>query len=168
MVAGALAIVAAVLITSAGGGSSDSSSTPVATSTPGPSASGVPFNPTDADGQAIIALASKSIEVLPANQWPSLYTDFVASFQQRCSASDFAAAGVDAQTNLGTDLPLLAFKAMQDVTITGDTASGTIVGELTGISEYQVSAAFAKEGGVWKISPAPDSTGCNAFTVISQ
>jgi hypothetical protein len=136
--------------------------------TPAPSASGIPFSPTDADGQAIEALARKSIEVLPKLEWPSLYTDFVAEFQQRCSSPDFARAGVEAGINLGSNLALLAYKSMQDVTITDDTAQGTIIGQVTGLTEYQVAASFARENGVWKIAPTQDSTGCQAFSVISQ
>jgi hypothetical protein len=164
---GAFAIIAAVAITSGGGGDgSVSSNTPAATQ-PAVSPSGVPFVPADADGEAIVALARKSIEVLPQGQWPSLYTDFVAEFQARCTPETFAQAGVDSATNLGADLPLLAYKAMQDVTITGDTAQGTIIGQVTGKSEYLVSAYFAKENGVWKIAPAPDTQGCEAFSVLS-
>jgi hypothetical protein len=88
-------------------------------------------------------------------------------FAARCSAAEFAQAGVDSAANLGEDLQLLGYKYMQDVTVAGDNATGTIVGEVRGKSEYQVSAAFAREDGVWKIAPVPDTTGCAAFTVVS-
>jgi hypothetical protein len=166
LVFGIIAIIAAVAVTSGGGGSSTTSA-PEGSPTPAPSASGVLFQPADADGEAIVALARKSIESLPQGQWPSLYDDFVASFQARCSATDFAQGGVDSANALGSNLSLLAFKFMQDVVINGEVAHGTIVGELTGISEYQVSAYFAREDGVWKLDAAPDTTGCEAFTRIS-
>jgi hypothetical protein len=166
LVAGVTAIVAAVVLTQNGG--DDTDNVAVATmQAPIPSANGLAFEPTEEAGQAIVALARRSIEVLPQGQWPSLYDDFVASFEARCSAAEFAQAGVDSAANLGEDLQLLGYKYMQDVTVAGDTATGTIVGEVRGKSEYQVSAAFARENGVWKIAPVPDTAGCAAFTVIS-
>ena len=167
LIVGIVAIVAAVVVTQNGGGEGTASVTATATETPLPSASGVRLEPTDADSEAIINLARKSIEVLPQGQWPSLYTDFVASFAQRCSIEAFTQAGIDSSTGLGDDLQLLGFKFIQDVTITGDTATGTIVGELRGKTEYQVDAAFAKENDAWKIAPVPDTEGCSAFTVLS-
>lgn len=169
LIAGVILIVAAVVLTR--GSSNDDpgdNTTATAVASPSPSATGAVFSPTDADGQAIVTLARKSIEVLPVGQWPSLYDDFVSSFQDRCSATEFAQAGIDSANNLGTNLALLGYKRMQGVTIAGNTADGIIVGELKGISEYQVEAHFAKENGTWKISPAPGTGGCSAFNVISQ
>lgn len=166
LIAGITAIVAAVVLTQNNSGDTDNVAV-TTTQAPIPSANGVAFEPTEEDGQAIVALARRSIEVLPQGQWPSLYDDFVTSFAARCSAAEFAQAGVDSAANLGADLQLLGYKYMQDVTVAGDTATGTIVGEVRGKSEYQVSAAFAREDGVWKITPVPDTTGCAAFTVIS-
>lgn len=167
LLAGIVAIVAAVVVTQGGDNEGASGVTATATEAPLPSASGVRLEPTDADSEAIINLARRSIEVLPQGQWPSLYTDFVASFTQRCSVEEFTQAGIDSSNGLGEDLQLLGFKYIQDVTIAGDTATGTIVGELRGKTEYQVDAAFAKEDGVWKIAPVPDTEGCSAFTVLS-
>ena len=169
LIVGGLAIIGAFIAFSGGGGGSAASDTASAAPTAAAgSPSGVPFNPTDADGQAITALARKSIEVLPQNQWPSLYDDFIPEFQERCSSADFAQAGVDAATSLGSDLSLLGYVGMQDTTVSGDTAQGTIIGELKGQSQYLVSAYFQKVDGVWKIAPAPDTTACQSFTVISQ
>lgn len=167
LIVGIVAIVAAVVVTQNGGDKETASVTATVTEAPIPSASGVRLEPTDGDSEAIINLARRSIEVLPQGQWPSLYTDFVASFTQRCSVEEFTQAGIDSSAGLGEDLQLLGFKFIQDVTITSDTATGTIVGELRGKTEYQVDAAFAKENGVWKIAPVPDTEGCSAFTVLS-
>lgn len=167
LIVGIVAIVAAVVVTQGGDDEGASGVTATVTEAPLPSASGVRLEPTDADSEAIINLARRSIEVLPQGQWPSLYTDFVASFTQRCSVEEFTQAGIDSSADLSEDLQLLGFKYIQDVTITGDAAAGTIVGELRGKTEYQVDAAFAKEDGVWKIAPVPDTEGCSAFTVLS-
>ena len=167
LIFGIVAIVAAVVVTQSGDNEGTNGVAATVTGAPLPSASGVRLEPADADSEAIIALARKSIEVLPQGQWPSLYPDFVASFTERCSVEEFAQAGIDSSTGLGEDLQLLGFKFIQDVTITGETAAGTIVGELRGKTEYQVDAAFAKEDGAWKIAPVPDTEGCSAFTVLS-
>ncbi len=45
--------------------------------------------------QAIESLARRSIEVLPAGQWPSLYDSFTSEFQQRCPREEFDQAGMD-------------------------------------------------------------------------
>jgi hypothetical protein len=161
-VIGVLVIVGAVLLTRGGGGETDT-----ATTAPLPSASGVPLQPTDEDSEAVINLARESIEVLPRGEWPTLYNDFTDEFRGRCSPEAFAQAGVDSATNLGADLQLLAFKFLQDVTFTGDTANGTIVAEVTGKYEYQVTIAFQREGGAWKIAPVANATGCSAFNVLS-
>jgi len=151
-------ILGAVLITRGGGDGDDD-----ATTAPRPSASGVRLDPTDADSEAIINLARLSIEVLPRGEWPTLYDDFTAEFQQRCTPADFTQAGVDSGTNLGADLQLLAFKYIQDVTFTSDTATGTIVAEVQGKYEYQVTIAFQREEGSWRIAPVGGTTGCSAF-----
>ena len=166
---GIAAIVAAVVLTQDNERDAGPVVSVTATPTlaPLPSASGVQLQPTDADSEAIIALARKSIEVLPQGQWPSLYTDFVAAFAQRCSLEEFTQVGIDSAAAQGEDLQLLGFKFIQDVTITGDTATGTIVGEVRGKTEYQVEAAFAKENGVWKITPVSNTEGCSAFSVFS-
>lgn len=166
LLAGVVAIIVAVAL-SKGGGDSATSSTPAGSPTPAPSASGVLFQPADADGEAIVALARKSIEALPQGEWPSLYDDFVASFQARCSRKDFEQGGIDSATQLGSNLGLIAFKFMQDVVVDGDVAHGTIVAQVTGVSEYQIAASFAKVDGVWKLVPVPDTTGCAAFNRIS-
>ena len=168
LILGGLAIIVAVIASSGGGGDDASASQTVAPTAAAIEPSGAPFNPTDADGLAITALAQKSIEVLPQGQWPTLYADFVPDFTQRCSQAEFVQAGVDAATNLGEDLALIGYVGMQDVTLNGDTAQGTIIGELKGKSKYLVSASFQNVDGVWKIAPGPDTTGCQSFSVISQ
>jgi hypothetical protein len=121
------------------------------------------------DQDDISALARRSIEVLPQGQWPSLYNDFTADFQARCTLADFTQAGVDSATNLGGSLHLLEFSDVKDLAINGTTATATIVGDLSGQanSAYDVDAAFAKENGAWKLAPASGTTGCQAFNVVS-
>lgn len=124
----------------------------------------------DTDQADIQALASRSIEVLPAGLWPTLYDDFTAEFRERCDLVAFTDAGVASATSLGDSLQLLEFKEMKELTITGETASGTIVGryhEVAG-SDYDIEAAFAREDGHWKIAPAPDTTGCSAFNQLGS
>ncbi len=119
------------------------------------------------DEEAIQSLARRSIEVLPAGQWPSLYDSFSGEFQQRCSREQFEQVGEDSATQLGENLRLLRFKRTEGVTIEGQTAQAVIVGEIVGQGEYQVGAAFQKEDGVWKIAPVPNSEGCAAFNSLS-
>lgn len=137
------------------GGDGDSANPAVAT--------GSPFVPSDDDGQAIEDVARKSIDVLREGQWPTLYDDFTAEFQARCTPEEFAQVGVEAATAQAENLELLGFVAMEDVTITGDTAKGTIVGEVRGQFKYGIEAAFARVDGAWKIAPVAGTTGCAGF-----
>lgn len=175
LLAGVVVIVGGIILF-AGGGSDDGdqgagaiTGTPIgsASVTAAPGATDVPFEPDNDDEEAIQELARKSIEVLPQGLWPSLYEDFTTEFRGRCSLSEFAQAGVEGAQALGDSLPLLGFKSMKNVTITGDTATGTIVGELRGQSEYEVQASFAREDGAWKLAPAPNTSGCSAFNRLS-
>lgn len=120
------------------------------------------------DQDDIRALARRSIEVLPQGQWPSLYNDFTADFQARCTLADFTKAGADSATNLGASLHQLEFSDLKDVAINGTTATATIVGDISGQANpaYDVDAAFAKENGAWKLAPASGTTGCQAFNVV--
>jgi hypothetical protein len=88
----------------------------------------VAFSPTTADDFAIEALARRSIEVLPAGQWPSLYDDFTQEFQTRCPRDAFIAGGEQNATELGAQLHLLGYKRLEDVVYTGDAATAVIVG----------------------------------------
>lgn len=115
------------------------------------------------DEEALQYLARRSIEVLPAGQWPSLYDSFTSEFQQRCSRDEFGRAGEEAATQLGENLKLLRFKRTETVTIEGSSAEAVIVGEIVGQGEYEIRAVFQKEAGGWKIAPAPDTQGCEAF-----
>jgi hypothetical protein len=144
--------------TTPGGATSPSS----ATSPGGGTATEAP-QPGTSDEEAIQSLARRSIEVLPAGQWPSLYDSFTSEFQQRCPREEFDQAGEDAAIQLGDDLRLLRFKRTEDIIIEGTTAQAVIVGEIVGQSEYQIQAAFQMEDGDWKIAPAPDTQGCEAF-----
>ncbi len=120
-----------------------------------------------ADRQAIETLAKRSIEVLPQGQWPSLYASFTPDFQKRCAEPDFIKAGATGAEELGENLPLLAFVRLDTVSIGSDSASAVIVGQLTGQSEYSVQGAFQKVGGEWRIAPAPNTNGCEAFERLS-
>lgn len=158
----ALAISAALIFGRSG---SDTVSTgqPPATAQPAATATEVL---TAADQQAIEALARRSIEVLPAGQWPSLYDDFTPDFQGRCPRAEFDQAGVDAAQQLGASLQLLAYKRLEELKVDGSSASAVIIGELQGQGEYKTGASFQNIGG-WKLAPAPGTDGCSAFNRIS-
>lgn len=121
--------------------------------------------PTVSDEEAIQSLARRSIEVLPAGQWSSLYDSFTSEFQQRCPREEFEQVGVVTAAELGDDLRLLRFNRLESMTIEGSSAQVVIVGEVVGEFEYDVQAAFQKENDAWKIAPAPDTQGCEAFLV---
>ena len=146
-------------------GSPAASSTGAATDTGAPTAG---EQPSAADEEAIQTLARRSIEVLPAGRWPSLYDSYTSEFQQRCSREEFAQAGVDDAAKLGDSLTLLRFKRLESVTIEGSSAKVVIVGEFAGLSEYQTQAAFQKEGGGWKIAPAAGTQDCQAFQPLTE
>ena len=163
-------IVLAVVLFSGGDGDSSSpaaSQPAAAAGSPAVTASGQPFVPADEDGRAIEDLARRSIDVLPRGEWPSLYDSFTAEYQQRCSRDAFALAGIAGAAALGSDLPLLRFKLLQDVQIDQGSASAVIVGELVGQGEYTVQGSFQKVEGVWRIAPAAGTDGCNAFNRLS-
>ncbi len=117
--------------------------------------------------QQIQSLARRSIEALPAGQWPSLYDSYTSEFQGRCARAAFDQVGLDAAVQLGDDLQLLRFKRLESLTVEESTAQAIIVGEIAGQSEYQIQAAFQLEDGGWKIAPASDTAGCEAFTRLS-
>ena len=122
-----------------------------------------PYSPDSPDGVAIVDLARSSIEVLPRGEWPSLYDSFTPEYQQRCPKDQFVAAGEAGAQEQGTNLPLLRFVNLEQVTIESDTAKAVIVGEIQGIRQYKLRAAFRNVDGVWKISPTEGTDGCNAF-----
>lgn len=119
------------------------------------------------DAEAIQSLARRSIEALPKGEWPSLYDSYTSDFRQRCSREDFERAGVESAQALGADLDLLGFKRLEQLAVTGDSATGVIVGELKGTGEYTLSSAFRREDGDWKIAPVPGVEGCAAFQRLS-
>ena len=132
----------------------------------GATQSGAPFAPADDAGRAIVELARRSVESLPQGQWAGLYDVFTTEFQARCARGEFEAAGETDAANLGEQLSLLRFRALVDVQMGADTASGVIVGELAGV-EYTIQTAYALEDGAWKIAPAPGTSGCNGFNRLS-
>ncbi len=117
--------------------------------------------------QEIQSLARRSIEALPAGQWPSLYDSFTSVFRGRCPRAEFDQAGLEAAAQLGDDLRLLRFKRLESVTVEGSIAQAIIVGEIAGQSEYQIQAAFQLEDSSWKIAPASGTAGCEAFSRLS-
>jgi hypothetical protein len=137
------------------------------TTSPGGATTGAD-QPATSDEEALQWLARRSIEVLPAGQWPSLYEFFTSEFQQRCPQEEFAQAGEDAAIQLGDNLTLLRFKRTEGMSIEGLNAQSVIVGEIVGQSEYRIQAAFLNENGDWKIAPAPDTQGCEAFGRLSS
>ncbi len=122
------------------------------------------------DEDDIESLARRSIEVLPAGEWSSLYDSYTSDFQQRCPLVEFVQAGADSASALGDDLQFLRFNRVESVAVEGDNARAVIVGEIGGQpnSEYKLRALFLKEGGDWKIVPVADSEGCEAFGLRPQ
>jgi hypothetical protein len=159
-----VAVVGIVVLATSGGDDGGPDDVAIGTTLP----PGDTANPEDEE--ELLALAERSIEVLPAGQWPSLYTDFTAAFQASCTLADFTQAGVDGAAAQGVNLPLLEYVGVSGLTVNGDTASGTITGHYRGQegTEYNVQAVFQREGGVWKISTAPDTTGCSAFNILGD
>ena len=125
-----------------------------------------PFEPIDADGQAIIDLGRRSVEALPDGEWPGLYDAFTQEFRNRCSFSDFVAAGETDAADLGDSLQQIRFKYLIDVSLSGDTASAVIVGALSN-DEYTIQTTYVRENSVWKIAPVPGTTGCSGFNRLS-
>jgi hypothetical protein len=165
LTAGAVVLAAAALTLGAvflftGGGDDDDGGTTVATQT------GTPFQPADADGEAIQELGRRSVEALPSGEWAGLYDAFTQEFRDRCVREEFVAAGEADAANLGESLQQIRFKYLIDVQITGDTASGVIVGAL-GAAEYTIQTAWARVEGEWQIAPAPGTSGCNGFNRLS-
>jgi len=151
-----IGILVVVLISGGSGGGDSSDQTVTETFFP-------PYSPNSPDGLAIVALARSSIEVLPRGEWPSLYDSFTAEYQQRCPKDQFAAAGEAGAQEQGSNLPLLRFVNLEQVSIEGDTAKAVIVGEIQGLQQYKLRSAFRKIDGSWKISPTEGTNGCNAF-----
>ena len=157
--AGVLAVIGGALLLSGGGddGADDGSQATVTAS------AGASFSAANADEAAIEALARKSIEVLPRGKWPTLYDDFTAEFQARCPKEEFVQAGITAAQEQGANLTKLGFVRLDQVSIAGTTATAVITGEVQGVLEYQVNAAFQNVDGAWKLAPAADTQGCQAF-----
>ena len=162
LAAGVLGVVGALALFAGGGGGSGGPADATVAATPRPV-----FAATTEDDFAIEALARRSIEVLPAGQWPSLYDDFTAEFQARCPRDEFEAGGAATAQDFGEQLQLLGYRRMEAVTMDGDSADGIIIGHLGG-SEYSVASAFQRVAGVWKLSPAADTSGCAAFNRLED
>ncbi len=117
------------------------------------------------DEDAIESLARRSVEALPAGEYPSLYESFTREFQQRCPRQEFEQEGENAATLLGDDLQFLRFRRVEDLAIQGQNARAVIVGDVAGKpeSEFKRRALFRKEDGEWRLVPVADSVGCQAF-----
>ena len=117
------------------------------------------------DEDEIESLARRSVEALPAGEWPSLYESFTREFQQRCPRQEFEQAGEDSASAQGDALQFIRFKRVQNVAVEGENARAEIVGEIGGQpdSEFKLRALFKKVDGDWRISPVADSEGCQAF-----
>jgi hypothetical protein len=162
---GLVGSVAAIALLSGGGDSEDAGTSATVLGSPTQASAFVPSSPDEA---AIESLARRSIEVLPAGQWPSLYDDFTPEFQERCPRQEFVDGGAQNATELGANLPLLAYKRLQQVNIANETATAVVVGEIRGQTEYSVEAAFQQVDGVWKLAPATSTTGCAAFNRLTD
>ena len=158
--AGVLAVIGGALLLS-GGGDDGADGGAGATVT---ASAGASFSAASADEVAIETLARKSIEVLPRGKWPNLYDDFTAEFQARCPREEFVQAGIAAAQEQGANLTKLGFVRLAHVSVEGTAATAVITGELQGIQEYQINAAFQNVDGTWKLSPAADTQGCQAFS----
>jgi len=132
-----IGILAVVLIS--GGSGSDNSSDQTVSETFFP-----PYSPDSPDGLAIVGLARNSIEVLPRGEWPSLYDSFTPEYQQRCPKDQFVAAGEAGAQEQGSNLPLLHFVNLEQVSIEGDTAKAVIVGEIQGLQQYKLRSAMVR------------------------
>jgi hypothetical protein len=106
------------------------------------------------------------VEALPDGEWPALYDDFTQEFRGRCSLSDFVAAGETDTAELGDLLQQISFRYLIDVDQSGDAASAVIVGALSN-DDYTIETAYLRENSVWKIAPAPGTTGCSGFNRLS-
>ena len=146
-------------------GGDDSSGTAVQL-TPNATVTSPPFEPVDANGQAIIDLGRRSVEALPDGEWPGLYDAFTQEFRDRCPFAEFVSAGESDAASLGGSLQLIRFRYLIDVSLTGDTASAVIVGALSN-DDYTIQTAYLREDSVWKIAPAPGTTGCTGFNRLS-
>ena len=113
------------------------------------------------DEDEIESLAQRSVEVLPAGEWPFLYDSFTSEYQARCPRLEFNRAGVEAANQL--DLQSLRFLRVEALTVEGSIALAVIVGEESQQGEYKVKAEFRKESGEWKLAPAAGTQGCEAF-----
>ena len=113
------------------------------------------------DEDEIESLAQRSVEVLPAGEWPFLYDSFTSEYQARCPRLEFNRAGVEAANQL--DLQSLRFLRVEALTVEESTALAVIVGEESQQGEYKVQAEFRKESGEWKLAPAAGTQGCEAF-----
>jgi hypothetical protein len=154
---GVVGVVAGATLFSGGG---DEDTPPAGTVAP-------VFSPSNADEAAIESLARRSIEALPQGQWASLYDDFTTDFHARCAREQFVQGGQENATQLGESLSLIAYKNLEEMNVTGDTASVVIVGEVRGQSEYRVRTSFRRVDGIWKLTPEPATEGCQAFTRLS-
>ena len=171
-IGGVVIIIAAVMSEGDGGGPArPAPNTP--TAVPSPTAAASPTAATTAPPAPAAALAEieslarRSIEALPAGEWPSLYDSFTSDFRGRCPRAEFEQAGVQAAADLGDNLTSLRFKRLEEPAIESDSATAVIVGELAGQGEYRTQAAFRREDGRWKIDPAPGTQGCQAFNRLS-
>ncbi len=117
------------------------------------------------DEDEIESLARRSVEALPAGEYPYLYESFTREFQQRCPRQEFEQAGEDAATQLGDDLQFLRFRRVENLAIQGRNARALIVGDVAGKpeSEFKRRALFRKEDDGWRLVPVADSEGCQAF-----
>lgn len=170
------AFIALILVIHGFSSEGSGSGLPTPSPTPSPIPTGSPTpatlpggsgSPGNAAEERLIQLARDSIELLPAGRWPELYDQFTSDFQARCTREEFAQAGEAGAEAVGSNLSLLGFVRLDDLVISGDTATGTIVGEVRGQSEYTVDVAYAIEGGVWKLAPATGTSGCSAFNRTS-
>lgn len=161
---GVAIIVAGIILLAGGGG--DGQNGDVQTYSDGSTAIPV-VSPVSDDEVAIEALAERLINFLPQGRWADLHDDFTDAFKELCSEDAFVASGNLSAQEQGDQLSLIHYVGVQDFSIQDTTATLVIVGQIGSTSQYTVRADFEKDGDVWKISPVPDSEGCDAFSRLS-
>jgi len=161
LIAGVVVIaVGGVLLLTGGSDSEDGAPTPAPTDT-------LLIDPVTPDEIALEAIARRTIEALPSGEWPELYAEFTAEFQERCSFEEFTAVGAEAAVEQGPNLALIRYVGIQSFAVQPTEARVIIVGELVDQLQYITGTDFEKVDGVWRIAPVEGSVGCESFDRLS-
>ena len=162
LIAGVVVLaVGATLLVTGGSDGEDGAPTPAArTDTP-------LVDPVTPDEIALEAIARRTIEALPSGEWPGLYAEFTAEFQERCSFEEFTTVGAEAAVEQGQNLARIRYVGIQSFAVQPTEARVIIVGELIDQLQYTTGTDFEKVDGVWRIAPVEGSVGCESFDRLS-